>query len=283
MSREHIPELTSERLVDLSIDMLGTATFDGYFTVLNAAWAKTLGWTIETLMAEPYTSFVHPDDLALTLQCAANLTVPGTANVSEFENRYRTSSGTYRWFRWSATAADDIIYFVAHDITAQHEERVRATQREEALLESQDFVIGLSNSIAEGIFAADHNGRTTYLNDAAQRMLGWSDKELLGSKIHEVIHFERLDGSEFPIEKCPIVNTAVKGEVVRVARDVFIRRNGTRLPVSYSSSPLHQDGVFGSVVVFDDITTQLATELKAERELDKLSWIGRVQDCGDPN
>ena len=47
--------------------MLGTAR-DGYFTQLNPAWEGWLGWTREELMAEPFISFVHPDDVKATLR-----------------------------------------------------------------------------------------------------------------------------------------------------------------------------------------------------------------------
>ena len=47
----------------MSLDMLGTASLDGYFTHLNPAWERTLGWTAEQLMAEPFIAFVHPDDV----------------------------------------------------------------------------------------------------------------------------------------------------------------------------------------------------------------------------
>jgi len=57
-----------ERLFDLSLDMLGTASEAGFFTRLNPAWERTLGWTAKELMSEPYISFVHPDDVDATLR-----------------------------------------------------------------------------------------------------------------------------------------------------------------------------------------------------------------------
>lgn len=268
-----------ERLFDLSIDMLGTASLDGYFTLLNPAWAASLGWSLETLMGQPFISFVHPDDVEATVRVAEQLATPGTDPVIGFENRYRTSNGGYRAVEWNVVSADGVLYFVAHDVTVQREEREHLRTQEQGLLESRDFVAGLMDNMAEGMFAIDHSGRLMYLNASAEKMLGWKEFDLLKQPMHETIHFEHLDGSRYPLHECPILKTRGAGEILRIDRDVFIRRDGTRLPVSYSSSPLLTDGTIGAVVVFSDITEQLSDELRVERELDKLSWVGRVQDA----
>ncbi len=49
--------------------------------------------------------------------------------------------------------------------------------------------------------------------------------------------------------------------------------------MSYSSSPIKHEGAIGAVVVFSDITEQLADEMRVEQELDKLAWVGRIQDA----
>jgi PAS domain S-box-containing protein len=268
-----------ERLFDLSIDMLGTASSDGYFTLLNPAWSQSLGWSLDTLMGEPFMSFVHPDDVDETLRVATQLAASGAAPLIGFENRYRTIDGHYRAIEWNVIAAEHVMYFVAHDVTIQHAERQRLLAQEQALLEARDFLTGLTDNMAEGMFALDHLGRVTYLNPAAEKLLGWSEGELLGQLMHETTHFERLDGTAYPASECPLLDTRTPGEVLRAERDVFIRHDGTRLPVSYSSSLLQKDGVSGSVVVFSDSTEQLSGELRAERELDKLSWVGRIQDA----
>jgi PAS domain-containing protein len=86
------------RLFDLSVDMLGTATTDGWFTHLNPAWERTLGWSVEELMAEPFLSFVHPDDVEATVEMAplriATARATGIIGCSTGPERSRTASCT---------------------------------------------------------------------------------------------------------------------------------------------------------------------------------------------
>jgi len=44
------------------------------------------------------------------------------------------------------------------------------------------------HSAGEGIYGLDSQGHTTFVNEAAARMVGWKLEELLGKSQHAVIH-----------------------------------------------------------------------------------------------
>jgi len=121
-----------EAFFAMSLDMLCIADIDGYFRQLNPAWSR-LGWSFEELCGRPFLEFVHPDDVAATLEVMGKLTTSDYSTV-EFENRYRCRDGTYRWLLWTSRTSydaahpDDRLYHaVAHDITERkaREEQLR--------------------------------------------------------------------------------------------------------------------------------------------------------------
>ncbi|WP_310490309.1 response regulator, partial [Chamaesiphon sp. VAR_69_metabat_338] len=126
-------ERERDRFFNLSIDMLATSNFDGYFTRLNPAWEKTLGISTADLMARPYLDFVHPADRAVTLAAAQDL-IAGEVTVS-FENRYRCQDGSYRWLLWSAMPylEQKLVYAIAHDITDRKQAEIAIESRNQEL------------------------------------------------------------------------------------------------------------------------------------------------------
>jgi PAS domain S-box-containing protein len=106
----------------------------------------------------------------------------------------------------------------------------------------------------EALYALDAAGRVSFVNRAAEALLGWREHELLGRDMHTVIHYERPDGSPFPAEECPLLAVLTSGRVVRSDDDVFIRRDGTHIRVAYTSSPLMEGGaVLGTVLTFSPL------------------------------
>lgn len=120
-----------DRFFNLSPDMHAVGGLDGYFTRVNPAWEKILGYTAEEMTAQPYLSFVHPDDQSTTA-AAANLSTG--EDVIEFENRYRCHDGSYRWLSWNVTRllAEGGFYAVARDITNRKNDAIEREAAREA-------------------------------------------------------------------------------------------------------------------------------------------------------
>jgi PAS domain S-box-containing protein len=123
-----------DRFFQLSQDMLAIIHMDGYFLQTNPAWETTLGYTLQELTARPYIEFVHPDDRAATV-AAADRIAQGIP-LHDFENRYRTRNGSYRWILWSVAPfiEQKLMYCVARDMT---ERKSAEVEREQLLQQTQ--------------------------------------------------------------------------------------------------------------------------------------------------
>ena len=121
-------------------------------------------------------------------------------------------------------------------------------------------------SAADAIYLVDHEGRVRYANPAALAILGYEhESELIGRASHATIHHSHPDGSPFPEAECPLLEPRRTGAPVRNDQDWFVRRDGSFVPVAYSSAPVDGPGGRGAVVVFHDTTERNAFE-QAQRE-----------------
>lgn len=126
-----------DRLFEMSRDLFGVATFDGYLKSINPAWSRQLERPVEELMARPFSEIIHPDDLELTGEVVARLQA-GEA-VHQFHVRLLKADSTPISFAWSAVPETDLgrgyFYTVGRDISEEvrREEALRQGQKMEAV------------------------------------------------------------------------------------------------------------------------------------------------------
>jgi PAS domain S-box-containing protein len=159
--------------------------------------------------------------------------------------------------------------------------RARAIER---LLRQNELIL---NAVAEGIYGVDVDGRVTFANPAAERMLGWPVADLLGQDVHELVHHSRPDGARYPGEECPTNAALLDGRVHVVEDDIFWRKDGTPLPVEYTTTPMSEDGgLIGAVITFRDLTErhaagQLQGEVRrlAEQQAEQNEQVAHLHDA----
>jgi len=138
----------------------------------------------------------------------------------------------------------------------------KRAEEERARLSSYNQL--LLDSTGEGIYGIDTDGRCTFLNRAAARILGLTPEEALGKNMHRLAHHSHPDATPYLGEDCPIYHATQARQSCHVEDDVFWHSNGTSFPVEYSSSPIISEGrLQGAVITFADITQRK----QAEKEL----------------
>ena len=140
------------------------------------------------------------------------------------------------------------------------------------------------NQMAEGLYTLDGEGRLTYMNAAASEILGWTEEELRGKRMHDVIHFQGDDGVAQSEEECELLKVRTQGRNIRLDDVVFTRKDGSPRYVSVSGSPLlNGPTVSGVVVVFRDTSDEHTERVRIKRELAALTWVGRIREALDEN
>jgi PAS domain S-box-containing protein len=151
-------------------------------------------------------------------------------------------------------------------LAIQAEELSRSRQA----LEGQTLMLqSVLDSMAEGLIAADEQGKFLIWNRAAERIMGHGPAELPDQEWSRYYGTFLPDGATpFPTEQLPLVR-AIQGEVSTA--EIFVRnpKVTSGVWIEASGSPLKdKDGVVqGGVVAFRDITQRKADE----REIQKLN------------
>jgi PAS domain S-box-containing protein len=172
-------------------------------------------------------------------------------------------------------------YAVAIDIHSDDEIGVLARsfsdmvgKRKEARAElqaSEKKLADIAASLGEGVILIDAEGKLTFMNPEAARLLGWKSEELVGKELHATIHHQRPDGTPYPLDECPSNEVLRTGIRQTVARDAYLRKDGSFLPISYVTAPVREgDRVVAAVIAFQDITVRQKIEEERERLIGEL-------------
>lgn len=189
-----IERTKSQRQLDyffhLSLDMFCIANVDGTLQRINSSFLTTLGYGEKEMIGQNMLAFVHPEDKAITLQELKKLS-RGFPSVN-FENRWQTADGQYRWLAWkSLPYEEDIIYAVARDITLakqaelqlrslNEELETRVKNRTEELQRTSTQLKTFVQTAGTILVVLNQEYRILEWNEEATEIFGWARDDVLG-------------------------------------------------------------------------------------------------------
>ncbi|HEY6844108.1 MAG TPA: PAS domain S-box protein, partial [Thermoanaerobaculia bacterium] len=143
---------------------------------------------------------------------------------------------------------------------------IEQTKRIRAQLE---FTSAITQSMGEGVLALDRDGRISFVNRAAEELLGRSANELTGATLDLAARSVR--------------ESLRSRRIVRTEEDVLTRADGTKLYVTTTVSPIVTGGeITGAIIVVHDITGRkllvdagaaLATSFDYEKTLERVARL----------
>jgi PAS domain S-box-containing protein len=174
--------------------------------------------------------------------------------------RNQAKDGSYYW-----TSATIVPFLDTEKVPYQYIS-IRTDITQERLLtdqieSSKRLLQNVMNTLGEGVYTLDADGKCNFVNPEAEKILGWSLAELQGKSLHDMIHSKRIHGDIVSHRDCPINITVTSGQEYRSDEEYFQHRSGRFFPISIVASPIFEDGkIVGSVAAFQDITARLQAE-----------------------
>lgn len=265
-----------ENFFKVNLDLLCIADLDGNFIKTNEAWEEVLGYSTSELNKRKFLDFIHPDDMESTLEAMKNL---GNGQIiMNFVNRYRSKDGSYRWIEWRSRPKENLIYAAARDIT----DRLQEKQKLAMVLAKNQAILDASTQVS--IIAIDFNGNIISFNKGAENQLGYSESEVLGKSVKELLLFEEeikknnieLTGnSNETISDFENLIEYVKSGNTILREWTLKRKDESSFPVILSITPIKQDdepfGILGVGIDISDLK-------KAEKDIKRLLELSQDQN-----
>lgn len=122
----------------------------------------------------------------------------------------------------------------------------------------------LLQSMGEGVYAMNLQGKCTVINPAALKMLGYTEDEVIGKSAHTLFHHHYCDNTVYPAELCNIHRVLDHRERVEIDT-CFFRKNGEMFHVFCTATPvgfMTDTSDIAIVVGFVDVTEHKQAEQK---------------------
>ena len=239
-------------LIETSLDPMITLDTGGKITDTNKATEKIIGYSRYELKGTKYFKYVTEPGKAeegfrLVLKKGklknyplkiihrnGHLT-PVLCNASTFKDKFGKVAG---------------IFVAARDISEQIRANEKIKQLANIVKHSDDAIIGKSI-----------DGTIISWNKGAERIFGYSAKEIIGKHV-EILKYPEIKGRT---EK--IIQLLKKGKKLTNFETVRFRKDGTKIDVSISCSPVFNSS--GELIGTSTIARDISKRKKAEKKLKK--------------
>ena len=285
-------QLDSERrrfilLAENATDVVAHASVDGVIDWVSPSVTPLLGWDPGDMAGRSVFDFIHPDEVEAVLADQRKLMDSGALN---YEARFRTASGGYRWIVSHVVLVRDESGAPVgrvggwRDFESEHEARTAVEESEERyrLLaqNSSDVVVHVRGD------------SIVWISPSLTAMLGWSPDEWIGHPITEFWHPDDLPDME-------AARARIESGEATVLRSRVLARDGTYHWQEFHAA-LHLDaggGPDGMSASFRTVDAEVLAERELERRarfddltgvltrneaIDRLALVGRhVRRPGD--
>ncbi len=236
---------------------------DGRFTLLNPAFEKTTGWSVQEWLGKPFEELIHPQDRDMARR--------------EFQRALQGETRNFREMRVRAKSGEVLVMEVlgvrqvkdgqtigvtgfAHDITQRkrvEQELRQATQEWQATFDATN----------DAIWILDPDQRVLRTNKTAESIFRRTGAEMVGRRCWEITH-----GTTQPIPECPLLRA--KHSLHRETMEMQIGTGWFQVTVDPILDV--QGAHVGTVHIVRDITERKGAEEALARQASQLTLLNEI-------
>ena len=199
-------------LVQNSSDAVAMLDADGTIRFLSDSAARLLGYSLGERITRSALELMHPDDAPRArdsfVEC---LRRPGVPLAAEYRLRHKDGS----WRNLEGIAVNRLDHPAIAAVVVNYRDVTDRRLAEEALRASEEHLRHIVENAQDLIYYCDREGRFTYVNPTAARVMQYAEHELIGR------HFLSL----------------VRPDYQQAAGDVYQRQMLDRTPTTYLELP----------------------------------------------
>ena len=260
-------------IVNSSSEAIISYTLDGTITSWNPAAERIYGFSaaemVGTSLRARLGEFVAPERMNEELRIA-DLVAAGE-QIAPFEAVRTRKDGSQVNVLVAISpvrGADDAIVGISRTVRDISERKASEAQR--ALLGS---IVECSN---DAIYTKTLDGTITTWNPAAEALFGYTSEEIVGGPVLMLFDPDHV------AEETQILDKIRAGETIRHYETVRVHKNGSRIDVSVTVSPIRSAAgrITGVSNIVRDITERKQYEARLKTMQDDLSHVARLNELG---
>jgi PAS domain S-box-containing protein len=172
-----------------------------------------------------------------------------------------------------------LLAFFAFIYVGEHSRRKLADQNRR--IEEQTYRLkNITDNMAEAIYVLDRTGQVTFVNPAAESLLGLSSNDIVGKRIEQFVEFQQYINGEQLFVLSAALEAIERGVKVSREESARILQTGEVFQISSTSSPILEKGrIIGVVTVVEDVTERKKTEIELRRSEIRLRSV--VENASD--
>ncbi|MEG3894117.1 MULTISPECIES: PAS domain S-box protein [unclassified Microcoleus] len=169
-----------------AVEGISRLDIEGRYVNVNRAYANKCGYKPEEMLGREWPMTVHPGDVEMMISAYQEMLTSGKVEV---EARGVRKNGAFFYKQITMVkACDEQGIFNGHHCFMKDITERKLTER--ALQESEFKYRQIVELAEEGIWVIDTKARTTYVNHAMARMLGYTELEMFGRSLFDFMDEE---------------------------------------------------------------------------------------------